>query len=174
MLRFEGLEGEYAAAGEERGSELERGVLGGGANENDGTVFDSGEEGVLLGLGKPVDLVNKENSAAALRSGAAGAIDSLTELSHARGNGEESDEGVERSGESGGEGASDGGLPRSGRTPEDNGRDAGGPKHGGRTEEVVLAKHGVKSGRAHTIRQRGGGGRVVALGRQRRRGRNRR
>ena len=52
---------EDAGAGEEGADDLERWVLGGGADEGDGAVFDVGEDGVLLGLVEAVDLVDKEN-----------------------------------------------------------------------------------------------------------------
>jgi hypothetical protein len=56
-----GLKGRTTAAREEGGGDLERGVLRGGADEDNGTVLDEGEDGVLLGLVEAVDLVDEED-----------------------------------------------------------------------------------------------------------------
>jgi hypothetical protein len=54
--------------GEKRGIDLEGGVLGGRADENDPPAFHMGEKGVLLGLVEPVNLVHeKDRPAPALR-----------------------------------------------------------------------------------------------------------
>src|ERR1700679_291606 len=46
-----------AAAGEQSGVEFEGGILGGGADEADGTALDVGQEGVLLGLVEAMNFV---------------------------------------------------------------------------------------------------------------------
>ena len=56
---------EQRAAADQRRVDLEEGVLGGGADECDDPVLDPGQQGVLLGLVEPVDLVDEEHGAAA-------------------------------------------------------------------------------------------------------------
>ena len=66
LLRRERLELEDAGAGEERRDDLERGVLGGGADEGDRAVLDVRQDDVLLGLVEAVDLVDEEDRALAV------------------------------------------------------------------------------------------------------------
>ena len=56
---------EDAQAGEQGVVEVEGGVFGGGADEDEGAVFDVGQEGVLLGFVEAVDFVDKEDGFAA-------------------------------------------------------------------------------------------------------------
>ncbi len=65
LLFGERDEGVDAAAGEERGVDLEGGILRGGADQADGAALDVGEEGVLLGLVEAVNLVDEEDGAGA-------------------------------------------------------------------------------------------------------------
>ena len=67
-LRFELLQGEDARAREERADHLERRVLGGRPVVEDVAGLDAGEEGVLLGLVEPVDLVDEDDRPAAGRA----------------------------------------------------------------------------------------------------------
>ena len=52
-----------AAAGEQRGDDLEGGILGGRADQPDGAALDVGQEGVLLGLVEAVNLIDEEDGA---------------------------------------------------------------------------------------------------------------
>ena len=61
----EGLQVVNAQAREQGVVEVEGGVFGGGADEDEGAVFDVGEEGVLLGFVEAVDFVDKEDGFAA-------------------------------------------------------------------------------------------------------------
>ena len=56
---------EDAQAGEQGVVEMEGGVFSGGADEDEGAVFDVGQEGVLLGFVEAVDFVDKEDGFAA-------------------------------------------------------------------------------------------------------------
>lgn len=152
MLRLERLEREDAAAGEERSSELEGGVLGGGADKDDGAVLDGGEEGVLLGFGESVNLVDEEDGASTVGAGAAGAVDGVAKVADAGGDSGEGDECVKGAGERGGESTGESGLAGAGRAPEDEGGEEGRAYEGGRAEEVVLADNGVEGARAHPVR----------------------
>ena len=58
------LEHEYLAAGEEGSDDLERGVLRGGADQDDRAVFHRSQEGVLLGFVEPVNLIDKKDRGA--------------------------------------------------------------------------------------------------------------
>ena len=49
--------------GEQRADDLEGGVLGSGADEDDGAILDVGEHGVLLRLVEAVDLIDEEDGA---------------------------------------------------------------------------------------------------------------
>ena len=59
--RVEGLELEDPRARDEGAVDLEEGILGRGADEEDGAVLDPGQEGVLLGLVPAVHLVDEEH-----------------------------------------------------------------------------------------------------------------
>ena len=66
-LRFGvGPELEYAAAAHQRPIHLEVGVLGGGTDQDHGTVLHPGEQRILLRLIEAVHLVDEENGAAPL------------------------------------------------------------------------------------------------------------
>ena len=53
-------EHQHARAREQRRDQLERGVLGCGADEHDGAVLDHGQEGILLRAVEAVDFVDEE------------------------------------------------------------------------------------------------------------------
>ncbi len=52
---------EHLGAGKERGVDLEGGILGRGADEHDVAGLDAGQEGVLLRLVEPVNLVDEDD-----------------------------------------------------------------------------------------------------------------
>ncbi len=54
-----------AAAGEQRGDDLEGRIFGGRADEADGAALDVGEEGVLLGLVEAMNFIDEESGARA-------------------------------------------------------------------------------------------------------------
>ncbi len=82
----EGFEFEDEGAGREGGVDEYLGVVGGGADEGDGAVFDVGEQDVLLGFVEAVDLVDEEDGAgdvAHLFGGFAGGADGGDVAEHA-------------------------------------------------------------------------------------------
>ena len=111
------LEGEDAGAGEEGPDDLERGVLGRGADEGDGAVLDIREDGVLLGFVEAVDLVDEEDGL--LPSPRACFGHNPSQVGDAGGDGGDGDE------VGGGLGRDDAGerrLAGARRAPEDDGR----------------------------------------------------
>jgi hypothetical protein len=152
----EGVEGVDAAAGEQGGDDLERGVLSGGSDEADGAVFDVGQEGVLLGLVEAVDLIDEEDGAGAEFRRFFGVDHDLLDLLDAGEHGGELDEaGAGDVGDDAGEG----GLADSGRSPEDHrGRvvalDLNAERLAG-GEEMLLADVLVEVARAHAVGERG-------------------
>ena len=142
----ERLEPEHTGARQERGDNLERGVLGGRADEDDRAVLDVRENRVLLGFVEAVDLVEEEDRAAVVAApDLAGLLDGVAEVGDAGGDGGQGDEVAP--GEAGDE-AREGRLSDAGRAPEDHRghliradgalEDAAGP------EEVLLADEFVE------------------------------
>src|SRR5690606_1977839 len=66
VLRRDRLQHVHAAAREQRRVQLEAGILGGGADEQDAAAFDVRQEGVLLRLVEAVHLVHEQDGAPAL------------------------------------------------------------------------------------------------------------
>ena len=121
-LRRERLEDDDLAAGQERAVQLERRVLGRGADEDDVPGFDVREEDVLLGAVEPVDLVEKQDRALALTGAQTPRLlEDLAHLLDARRDGRVRQE--ER-GRLRGDQARQGRLPDTRRPPEDEGRHA--------------------------------------------------
>jgi len=65
LRRGVGFEDVDLGAGEKRGDDLERGIFGGGADEENVAGFDVREEGVLLGFVEAVDFVDEDDGAEA-------------------------------------------------------------------------------------------------------------
>src|SRR5258708_20905503 len=65
LRRGVGFEAVDLGAGEKRGDDLERGIFGGGADEENVACFDVREEGVLLGFVAAVDFVDEDDGAQA-------------------------------------------------------------------------------------------------------------
>ncbi len=116
---LERAEGVDAAAGEQRGVDLEAGILGGGADEADAAALDVGQEGVLLGLVEAVNLVDEEDGARAVGGGLLGVDHDLLDLLDAGEDGGELDEG---GGGEVGDDLGEGGFADAGRAPEDEAR----------------------------------------------------
>ena len=60
VLDIQGFHYEYLATGQERGYDLERGILRSGSDESYGSGLHGAQKSVLLGLGKAVNLVDEE------------------------------------------------------------------------------------------------------------------
>src|ERR1017187_8399659 len=156
-LRFgERLQNVDAAAGEQRGDQLEGGVLGGGADQTDGAALDVRQEGVLLGLVEAVGLVDEEDGAGAQAGGLFGGNHHLLDLLDAGHDRGELDEG--RVGERGDD-LGERGFAGTGRAPEDHG---GGIVVGyckaqglARTEQMLLADELLERVRTHALGQWG-------------------
>ena len=65
VLLGQGIERQDAGPRQERGVDLERRVLGRRADQGDRPVLDGRQQGVLLGLVEPVDLVDEQDRALA-------------------------------------------------------------------------------------------------------------
>ena len=157
-----------ATAGEERAVDLERRVLGGGADQHDGALLDVGQEGVLLRPVEAVDLVHEQDRALAapaalgLRLG-----HHLADLLHARHHRRERHEAGARHV---GQEPRQRGLAGAGRAPEDHGVELalleGPAQRLARRGQLRLADDLVEGLRAHAVgerrgRLRGGGRRRV-------------
>ena len=155
-LVVERAELHHAAAADERGVHLEVGVLRRRAHEDDGTVLDGVEEGVLLAAVEAVDLVDEKNRAAALREQAAlGGLDLATEVLDRAGDGADLDElGVRGMRDDAREGC----LSRAGGAIEDDGAQrvvldrAPQPRPG--AHGLLLAEVAIEGTRAHAGRER--------------------
>ena len=147
-----------AAAREQRAVDLERGVLGGGADQHDGALLDVGEEGVLLRPVEAVDLVHEEDrplSAAATLGFRLGhhLADLLDARHHRR---ERHEAGARHVGQE----ARQRGLAGAGRPPEDHRVELalleGTAQRLAGLGELRLADDLVEARRAHAVGQRGG------------------
>ena len=108
----------HAAPREQRAVDLERRILGGGADQHDRALLDVGQECVLLRAVEAVDLVDEEDRAAASpRALRLGLRDDLTDLLHAGEHGGKRDEA--RPGDVGHQ-RSERRFPRARRAPQDH------------------------------------------------------
>ena len=151
------LKRQHTGARQQRGDHLERWVLGRCPDEDDRSVLDVGEDGVLLGLVEAVHLVDEEDGAEVL-GGAylAGLLDRLPEVGDAGGDGGDADE--VRFRESGDE-ARERRLAGAGRAPEHHGGHLAGAdgalQHVALAEEVALSDVLLERTGAHAGRERG-------------------
>ena len=144
------------ATGKQGGIHLEGGILGGGADQDDGPGFDEGEKGILLSLVETVNLVDEQQGPASgtpvpfrLLHHRADLLDSRKD----RAEGDEVHPGAL------GDDAGQGGLAGTRRAPENQGTDAvlfqkqahrlAGP------DQVLLAHEALQPGGPHPVRQRG-------------------
>ena len=155
---------EDAQAGEQGVVEMEGGVFSGGADEDEGAVFDVGQEGVLLGFVEAVDFVDKEDGFAADGAFLLGLRHGFADFFDAGEDGGEADvarvEGV-------GEEQGKGGFAAAGRPPEEHGegfflRDGNGERHAV-AEDVALADVVGEGFRAQAVGERG----VAVAGKER-------
>ena len=139
----------------------ERRVLGGCGDEDDLTGLDTGQQGVLLGLGEAVDLVEEEDRLPVVEVAVAGrrlhdGADVLDPRCHC---GQLDELAVRRSGDEVGQGR----LAGAGRTPEDGAQRSGRAARAldepaqwaARSQDVRLAADLLDGGRTHADRQRG-------------------
>ncbi len=155
-----------AAAGEQRRIDFERGILGGGADEADGSALDPWQEGILLGAVEAVNLIDEEDGAGAPGGGFFRVGHDLLDFFYAGEDGGEFDEG----GFGGfGDDFGEGGFADAGRAPEDHRRgvvaiDLDAERFAG-AEEMLLAEELVERVGAHALGERGGDGSSLVGGR---------
>ena len=154
---------------QQRRVHLERRILRRGADEHDVARLHPWQEGVLLSLVEPMNLVDEEDrSASHLPSGLLGLGHHRLDLLDAGEHGAECDEvGPRHLGDEAGES----GLARAGRSPEDNRlQEVPLDRHPERTvrrEQGILADEFLERPGPHAVRQRrleAGGRRVVRVG----------
>ena len=150
-------QGEDAGAGEEGCDDLEGGVLRGGADEDDRAVLDVGEDDVLLGLVKAVDLIDEEDGALAVHGAPLpGGLGDATEVGHAGGDG---GDGLEVGAGEAGDEVRKGGLAGARRPPEQQRgnlvRLDGAAEDPPRPDDVALPYELVEGARAHASGQGG-------------------
>ena len=155
LLLAEAVEDEDLAAGEQRGVDLEGGVLRRGADEDDAALLDERQEGVLLRLVEAVDLVDEEDGPHAEGARLLGAGHDLLDLLDAARDGAEGDElrlreVCDHVGE--------GGLADAGRPPEDHRGDLVALDHRAQElpgpDEVLLPDELLERARPHAARER--------------------
>ena len=146
-----------AAARQQRGDDLERRILRGGADEADASLLDVGEKGVLLGFVEAVHFVHEDDGAGAILAGALGVgHDLLDFLDAAQHRGELDEVGVGHARDDLGQR----GFADAGRSPEDEragivALDLHAQRLAGR-ENVLLPDEFVERARTHAIGQRTG------------------
>ncbi len=163
LILAEAAQHVHAAAREQGGVDLERRILGRGADEDHGTLLDVGEEGVLLGSVEAVDLVHEQDRAkAAATALVLGLGNDLADLPHAREHGGERHEtgAGHRSHQRG-----QGGLARAGRSPKDHRVQLacldGRAQDAARPQEVLLADDLVQGAWPHPVGEGGFPGRAL-------------
>jgi hypothetical protein len=167
------LEHEDLGAGQQGPVELERGVLGGRADQRHDPLLHEGQEAILLGAVEAVDLVDEEQGA--LASGAAHArlLEGLLQVGDA---GEDRRQLLEFIAGLLGQQAGDGGLAGAGRAPQDHRGQPLGLSHPADgpvgTQEVILAHDLVQllrtqavGERRRLLRRQAGGGEQIGHGR---------
>ena len=137
----EGLEPEQGGARQQGGVDLEVRVLGGCAHQHQEAALDRGQQGVLLGLVEPVDLVEEQDRALSPLPQPLGRLgDDLAHVLDAGGHGRELLVGL---GRVPGDHLGERGLARARRPPEDGGRQAVGldqhPQRPARPHQLVLS-----------------------------------
>jgi hypothetical protein len=158
----ETFQDEHLAAGEQRTVELEAGVLGRRADEDDRAVLDVGQERILLRPVEAVDLIDEEQRAL---PHLAAPLCGLEHLSQVCDTGKRRRQGLE--GEVGllGEAPGDRGLPAARRPPQDHRhqplRSHHPPDRGVVCEQVVLPDHISQCAGPQPVCQ--GPGRVIHL-----------
>ena len=160
VLRRQGLEDEDLGPGQERPDDLEVGVFGGGPHQGDQSLLHVGQEGVLLGLVEPVDLVDEDHGAGPLDLVAPGLLHHLSQVGHPGHHRAQADEmAVQGRGHDPGQG----GFAAPRRTPEDHGGKQpagleGPPQQAAGAHQVRLAHKLVEGPGPHPGRQRRRGG----------------
>ncbi len=152
----QGLQPEEARAREKRGVDLEVRVLGGGPDQHQQPLLHRRQEGVLLGLVEPMDLVKEQNRPFALfGQPAPGPFHHLPHVLHPCRHRRQR---LERPARGPRDQLGQRRLPRPGRPPQDHRRHPvrldQPPQRPSRPQQVLLADHLVERRRSHPGRQR--------------------
>ena len=152
---IERFEHQHARARQQRRVQLERRVLGGGADQNDGAVFHHRQETVLLGAVEAMDLVDEQQRALPQFAAAARFLEHFLQVGDAgedRGNLLEMQVGRLR------QQPRHRGLAGAGRAPEHQAAERARRQHAGQravgAEQMVLADHLVELLRAQPVGER--------------------
>ena len=136
------LQHQHLHARQQRAVQLERGILRGGPDQDDGAVLHIRQEPVLLGAVEAVDLVDEQQRALARVAPGAGGVEHPAQVGHA---GEHRGNLLEHQPAHIGQQAGDGGLAGARRAPEHQRGQLAGRHHAAeravRTQQVVLAHH---------------------------------
>jgi len=161
----EGFEDVDLGAGEKRRDDLEGGIFGGGADEEDVAGFDVGEEGVLLSFVEAVNFVHEDDGALGSAGFALGLGHDLFDFLDAAEDGAEGDEFA--AGEAGDD-ARESGFAAAWGAPEKHGTEIVGfdleAERLAGAEEFFLADEFVEGAGAHALGERLQGGGGVVLG----------
>ena len=79
----EPVQHENLAAREQRPIQLEGGIFGGGADEDDRPILDIGQEAILLGAIEAVNLVDEQERAASRLAALPGSVEDFAKIGHA-------------------------------------------------------------------------------------------
>ena len=157
------LQPEQGGPAEQRRVDLEVRVLGGGADQDQQPALDRRQQGVLLGLVEPVDLVEEQDRALApLPQPLVGPGHHVAHVLHAGGDRRQR---LERLGGVAGDHPGEGGLAGAGRPPEDHRRQPVGldqhPQRLAGADQVVLADDVVERAGPEPVGQRRPAGELV-------------
>jgi len=167
-LVFEFFEDKDAGAGEEGADDLEAGVFGGGADEDNVAALDMGEEAILLSFVPAVNFIEEDDRR--VLEGELGAIGpiGLDDFFDVFGGSADGGKFVKLALEGIGDDAGEGGFAGAGRAPKDEGREPSFARGFGRagvvfeeladylvlTDEVLLADEFGELGGAETLGER--------------------
>ena len=157
ILFLQRLQHKHLAPGQKRPVDLKGRILRGGADENDTALLHIGQEGILLRLVEPVNLVHKQNRTDAHSAAVLRLVHHLPDLFDSTGYRAEIDKIRLRSP---GDDAGQRGFPHPRRSPENHGRDLVSfnqlPKHLSRTQKMLLSHKLLQAHRPHPAGQRSG------------------
>ena len=157
---------QHLAARQQRGVQLERRVLGGGADQRHRAVLDVGQEAVLLGAVEAVDLVDEQQRALAVAPPLACRLEHAAQVGDAR---EHRRQGFKVQVGLLGQQAGDRRLAAAGRSPQDQRGELARRQHAAEralgAQQVVLSEDVRQRARPQPLGERHRGERIEQLGR---------
>ncbi|SIM84172.1 Uncharacterised protein [Mycobacteroides abscessus subsp. abscessus] len=156
-------EGDQQGAGEQRGDHREARVLGGRGHQHHPAVLHPGQQGILLGLGEAVDLIQEQHGGDAVQVPVIQGL--LHHRAHILDPGGDRGQLHELPPGTAGDDVGDGGLAGAGRAPQDHGAGSGRagvlpgehPQRGAGLQSMGLPHDLLDGARAHPHRQRAAG-----------------